>query len=72
MKWDLSAILFGIIFSLGWTPCVGAFLGSVLMLTSQQGDTWTGTRMLLAYSVGLGVPFLLSAILIDKFKSSFD
>lgn len=68
----LSAMLFGMIFSLGWTPCVGAFLGSALMLASQQGDTWTGMRMLLAYSIGLGVPFLLSAILIDKLKSSFD
>lgn len=67
-----SAILFGMIFSLGWTPCVGAFLGSALMLASRQGDTWTGTLMLLAYSMGLGVPFLLSAILIDKLKDSFD
>jgi len=67
-----SAILFGIIFSLSWTPCVGTFLGSALMLASQQGDAWTGTLMLLTYSLGLGIPFMLSAILIDKLKSSFD
>lgn len=67
-----SAMLFGIIFSLGWTPCVGAFLGSALMLASQQGHVLTGTLMLLAYSLGLGIPFVLSAVLIDYLKSAFD
>ena len=67
-----SAILFGVIFSLGWTPCVGAFLGSALMLASQQGHVLEGMLMLLAYSLGLGVPFLLSALLIDRLKSTFD
>lgn len=67
-----SALLFGVIFSLGWTPCVGAFLGSALMLASQQGSAWVGMLMLLCYSLGLGVPFLLSAVLIDKLKSTFD
>lgn len=67
-----SAMLFGLIFSLGWTPCVGAFLGSALMLASQQGHVLTGVLMLLCYSVGLGIPFVLSAVLIDKLKSTFD
>lgn len=67
-----SALVFGLIFSLGWTPCVGAFLGSALALASQQGHVVQGMVMLLAYSLGLGVPFLLSALLIDKLKSTFD
>ncbi len=67
-----SALVFGVVFSLGWTPCVGAFLGSALALASQQGHVLTGMGMLLAYSLGLGVPFLLSALLIDKLKSAFD
>lgn len=67
-----SAALFGIVFSLGWTPCVGAFLGSALMLASQQGHVVTGMLMLLCYSLGLGLPFLISALLIDKLKSTFD
>ena len=67
-----SAMLFGIIFSLGWTPCVGAFLGSALMLASQQGHVLQGMLMLLVYSLGLGIPFILSAVLIDKLKSAFD
>ena len=67
-----SAMLFGMIFSLGWTPCVGAFLGSALMLASQQGHVVEGMLMLLAYSMGLGIPFLLSAVLIDYLKSAFN
>ena len=67
-----SAMLFGVIFSLGWTPCVGAFLGSALALASQQGSILTGTLMLLSYSLGLGVPFILSAVLIDNLKTTFD
>ena len=66
-----SSALFGIIFSIGWTPCVGAFLGSALMLASQQGSVLTGTVMLLCYSAGLGIPFLLSAVLIDRLKTAF-
>jgi len=65
------AALFGVIFSLGWTPCVGAFLGSALMLASRQGHVVEGMLMLLAYSLGLGIPFLLSAALIDYLKSAF-
>ena len=67
-----SALLFGVIFSVGWTPCVGAFLGSALMLASQQGHVVEGMAMLLAYSLGLGIPFLLSAVLIDYLKSAFN
>jgi len=68
----LTAMLFGVIFSIGWTPCVGAFLGSALMLASQQGQTVQGMLMLLSYSLGLGIPFILSAVLIDYLKSAFN
>ena len=67
-----SSVLFGMIFSLGWTPCVGAFLGSALILASQQGHVLEGMGMLLAYSAGLGIPFMVSALLIDKLKSAFN
>ena len=67
-----SAFLFGVIFSIGWTPCVGAFLGSALMLASQQGSMVQGVLMLLCYSAGLGVPFLFSAVLIDQLKGAFN
>ena len=68
----IASVLFGIVFSIGWTPCVGAFLGSALMLASQQGHVSTGMMMLLCYSLGLGIPFIVSAVLIDKLKSTFD
>ena len=67
----LSSVLFGVVFSVGWTPCVGAFLGSALMLASQQGSMLTGVLMLLCYSLGLGIPFVVSAVLIDKLKAAF-
>ena len=67
-----GSVLFGIIFSIGWTPCVGAFLGSALMLASQQGHVVEGSLMLLTYSLGLGVPFLVSALLIDQLKGAFN
>lgn len=66
-----SAMLFGMVFSVGWTPCVGAFLGSALMLASQQAHAVEGIIMLLAYSLGLGIPFVLSAVLIDYLKGAF-
>ena len=67
-----SALLFGMVFSIGWTPCVGAFLGSALMLASQQGQASTGILMLLCYSAGLGIPFVASALLLDNLKSTFN
>jgi cytochrome c-type biogenesis protein len=67
-----SSMLFGTVFSISWTPCVGAFLGAALMLASQQGKTLVGMLMLLVYSLGLGIPFVFSAILIDKLKNTFN
>lgn len=67
------AMLFGIVFSISWTPCVGTFLGSALMLAAQGGGgSLQGILMLFLFSMGLGIPFILSAVLIDKLKSTFD
>lgn len=68
----LGSVIFGIVFSIGWTPCVGAFLGSALMMASQNGTVMEGIIMLLFYSMGLAIPFLASAILLDQLKASFD
>ena len=67
-----SAVIFGMIFSVGWTPCVGAFLGSALMLASTQAHMMKGILMLLCYSLGLGIPFVISAVLIDQLKVAFN
>ena len=58
-----SAFLFGMIYSVSLTPCVGAFLGSALMMASTSGGALTGALLLLTYSLGLGIPFLISAVL---------
>ena len=66
-----SALLFGIVFSVGWTPCVGAFLGSALMMASQSDTMAQGIIMLVLYSIGLGIPFLISALLMERLKETF-
>lgn len=67
-----SSALFGLVFSISWTPCVGAFLGSALLIASHEGSVLKGISMLLAFSLGLGVPFIASALLIDQLKGAFD
>lgn len=67
-----SAVLFGLVFSIGWTPCVGAYLGSALMLASTQASALHGITLLLAYSVGLGVPFVICALAIQKLTGAFN
>lgn len=66
-----SSFVFGIIFSIGWTPCVGAFLGSALMMASQQGSAAQGILMLFVYSMGLGIPFIISAVIIERLMTAF-
>ena len=66
-----SSVVFGVVFSIGWTPCVGAFLGSALMLAANRGSVFEGIIMLLLYSLGLGIPFFISALLIDRLKGAF-
>ncbi|MDR0841403.1 MAG: cytochrome c biogenesis protein CcdA [Christensenellaceae bacterium] len=67
-----SSVLFGLVFAIGWTPCVGAFLGSALMLASRAGSAARGILMLFTFSLGLGIPFVASAVLIERLKSVFD
>ncbi len=66
-----SAFLFGMIFSVSLTPCVGAFLGAALMMASSTGGAGKGALLLLVYSLGMGIPFLISAVLIDRLKNTF-
>ncbi len=66
-----SSMIFGMVFSVGWTPCVGAFLGSALLLATTTGSALKGVVMLFLYSLGLGVPFFISAVLLDRLKGVF-
>ena len=67
----ISAFLFGMIYSVSLTPCVGAFLGSALMLASSQGGAARGALLLFVYSMGLGVPFIISALILGKLSQVF-
>ena len=68
----ITSVLFGAIFSLTWTPCVGAFLSSALILASTTGSILKGAILLLLYSLGLAIPFIITAIFLDKMKKTFD
>lgn len=67
----VTSVLFGMIFAIGYTPCVGAFLGSALMMASQEGTMAAGILMLVIYSAGLGIPFIVSALLLNRLKGTF-
>lgn len=67
----LKAILFGIMFAITWTPCVGTFLASALMLVAEKGELLYGIKLLVTYSLGLAIPFMVSAIILDKAKKTF-
>jgi len=72
IKGAFSAFLFGIIFSINLTPCIGAFLGSALMMASVSGTIVKGASLLFVYSLGLGIPIIISAVLIKKLETVFD
>ena len=67
-----ASVLFGLVFAIGWSPCTGAFLGSAMLMAASQQSWLMGVMLLLCYSMGLGIPFLLCAVLIDRLKSAFD
>jgi cytochrome c-type biogenesis protein len=64
-----GALLLGVAFAFGWTPCVGPVLGSILLLSTAQGTLSAGVALLLLYSLGLGLPFLAAAFFMDRFRS---
>ncbi len=68
----VSAYVFGVVYSASLTPCVGAFLGSALMMAGTSGTALKGMMLLACYSLGMGIPFVLSALLIDQLKGAFD
>ncbi|MBL8565799.1 MAG: cytochrome c biogenesis protein CcdA [Hyphomicrobiaceae bacterium] len=65
----LGAYVIGLAFAFGWTPCVGPILATVLALAADKGSMTTGVSMLAAYSLGLGIPFILAAVAIKPFLS---
>ncbi len=68
----LSVYLMGATFAISWTPCVDPILASILILASNQDTIYKGTFLLIVYSFGLGIPFLLTALFINKFLYFFN
>ena len=62
-----SPILIGMAFAFGWTPCIGPILGSILVLAATEENINKGILLLISYSIGLALPFILSGYLIQKF-----
>lgn len=68
----IGSVLLGIAFGAGWTPCIGAILGSILVFAGTQQTLTQGITLLVAYSAGLSVPFLLASLFIGKFTSHLE
>ena len=68
----IKALLFGIMFSISWTPCIGTFLSSALLLIAKEQNILKGIILMVLYSIGLGIPFLISVVLIEKLKEMFN
>jgi cytochrome c-type biogenesis protein len=67
----LGTLGVGAIFGAGWTPCIGPVLGAILTFAASQEQFWSGVALLLVYSMGLAVPFLLAALALDVFLRAF-
>ena len=67
----LGSYVVGLTFAAGWTPCVGPILSSILLFASTQQDIWSGLFLLLAYSLGMGLPFLVCSLALNTFLRAF-
>ncbi len=64
----LAALVMGMAFAFGWSPCVGPILGSILMMAANEAEVGRGALMLAVYSLGLGIPFVLVAVMLGRIK----
>jgi len=67
----VGAILVGIAFAFGWTPCIGPILAGILGIAAAQETIGQGVQLLAVYSAGLGIPFLITALAINSFFTAF-
>jgi len=68
----IGSFLIGVAFAAGWTPCIGPILASILMVAATEDTVWQGIALLLTYSLGLGIPFFLSALALHQFLVVFN
>ncbi|BCS53959.1 cytochrome c biogenesis CcdA family protein [Geobacter sp. SVR] len=67
-----GSFLVGLVFAAGWTPCIGPILASILMVAATEGNMREGITLLLLYSLGLGLPFLISSLALHQFLVVFN
>jgi cytochrome c-type biogenesis protein len=67
----IGAFIVGLAFAFGWTPCIGPILSTILTLAAEQGTLRRGVVLLAVYSLGLGVPFLLTSLAVNQFFAAF-
>ena len=67
----MGAFLVGLAFAFGWTPCIGPILAGILAVAASQDTIWKGVQLLAVYSLGLGIPFLITALAINQFFAAF-
>ena len=67
----IKALIFGMLFSISMTPCIGTFLSSALLLIASKESMVEGLILIILYCMGLGIPFIISSVLIDKLKNVF-
>ncbi|HRR96112.1 MAG TPA: cytochrome c biogenesis protein CcdA [Candidatus Ratteibacteria bacterium] len=68
----LSSFLLGMAFSAGWTPCVGPVLSSILIIAANEKTVLRGIILLFTYSIGIGIPFLITSLLLNKLLNFFN
>jgi cytochrome c-type biogenesis protein len=68
----LGSFLIGVAFAAGWTPCIGPILATILMVAAAEDTVWQGITLLLTYSLGLGIPFFISALALHQFLVVFN
>ena len=71
LKGNLRAFVMGVILALGWTPCIGPILSSILITAGSQGSIWEGGLLLFVYALGLALPFFITAVFMDKLLPKF-
>jgi cytochrome c-type biogenesis protein len=67
----LGTFVVGVAFGAGWTPCIGPVLGGILTMAATSGSLGSGVALLAVYSLGLAIPFMLAALLLDRFLGTF-
>jgi cytochrome c-type biogenesis protein len=68
----INSTLMGMAFSFGWTPCIGPVIGAILLLAANSETLWSGVWLLIIYSIGFSIPFIITALFLNEILKRFD